>query len=143
MKKKGSQYCQCLYYSANALARIMTRMADEEFASLGMTTSYAFLLLTAGKRPGIQPGEISAEMQLTPSTVTRLIEKMEQRGLMERRSNGKFTEVYLTTEGVAKIPEIKSCWMNLYTRYSAVLGEKDAAQLTSMIYDAVIRLDVQ
>ena len=143
MKKKESQYCQCLYYSANALARIMTRMADEEFASLGMTTSYAFLLMTVDRKPGVQPGEISMDMQLTPSTVTRLIEKMEHKGLLERRTNGKFTEVFLTPDGASKIPEIKSCWMNLYKRYSALLGEKDAAQLTSSIYNAIQKLDIQ
>jgi MarR family transcriptional regulator, organic hydroperoxide resistance regulator len=141
MEKKESQYCQCLYYSANALARIMTKVADEEFASLGITPSYAFLIMTVNSKPGIQPGEISIEMQLTPSTVTRLIEKMEHKGLLERKSNGKFTEVYTTTKGSEIIPGIKTCWMNLFKRYSAVLGEENAVQLTSMIYDAVRKLD--
>ena len=141
MKKKDSQYCQCLYYSANALARIMTRIADEEFASLGITPSYAFLIMSVNNKPGIQPGEISGEMQLTPSTVTRLIEKMEHKGFLERRSNGKFTEVYPTSAGEEMIPRIKSCWMNLYLRYSGILGEESGRRLTSMIYDAVRKLD--
>jgi MarR family transcriptional regulator, organic hydroperoxide resistance regulator len=141
MKKTDSHYCKCLYYSSGALARIMTRIADEEFASLGMTPSYAFLMMSVNGKPGIQPGEISAEMQLTPSTVTRLIEKMEHRRLLERRSHGKFTEVYMTPEGEEAIPRIKNCWMNLYKRYSGVLGEENATQLTSMIYDAVRKLD--
>jgi MarR family transcriptional regulator, organic hydroperoxide resistance regulator len=141
MEKKESQYCQCLYYSANALARIITKIADEEFASLGISPSYAFLIMSVNSKPGIQPGEISIEMQLTPSTVTRLIEKMEHKGLLERKSNGKFTEVYITPKGVEIIPQIKACWMNLYKRYSGVLGEENAVQLTSMIYDAVRKLD--
>jgi DNA-binding MarR family transcriptional regulator len=141
MEKKDSQYCQCLYYSANALARIMTRVADEEFASLGISPSYAFLIMSVNNKPGIQPGEISIEMQLTPSTVTRLIEKMEHKGLLERKSNGKFTEVFTTQKGAEIIPGIKTCWMNLYKRYSSVLGEESAGKLTSMIYDAVRKLD--
>jgi DNA-binding MarR family transcriptional regulator len=119
----------------------MTRIADEEFASLGITPSYAFLIMTVNSKPGIQPGEISIEMQLTPSTVTRLIEKMEHKGLLERRSNGKFTQVFTTAKGDEIIPGIKACWMNLYKRYSNILGEEDAGQLTSMIYDAVRKLD--
>jgi MarR family transcriptional regulator, organic hydroperoxide resistance regulator len=141
MEKTESQYCQCLYYSSNALARIMSRMADEEFASLGMTTSYAFLIMSINNKPGIQPGEISNEMKLTPSTVTRLIEKMEYKGLLERKSNGKFTEVYMTQKGLEIIPQIKTCWMNLYKRYTDVLGEDKSSQLTSMIYEAVRKLD--
>jgi DNA-binding MarR family transcriptional regulator len=141
MEKKNSQYCQCLYYSANALARIMTEVADEEFGSVGITPSYAFLMMTVNSKPGIQPGEISIEMQLKPSTVTRLIEKMEQKGLLKRKPNGRFTEVYTTRKGEEIIPSLKTCWMNLYKRYSGVLGEEDAGQLTSMIYDAVKKLD--
>ena len=53
-----SKYCGCLYYSANALSRIMTKMADEEFASAGLSSSYAFLLMTVNHKPGIQPKEI-------------------------------------------------------------------------------------
>ena len=141
MEKKDSQYCQCLYYSANALARIMTRLADEEFAPIGITSSYAFLLMSVNGKPGIQPGEISTDMHLTPSTVTRLIEKMEYKGLLERRTSGKFTEVYATSKGEALIPQIKSCWMDLYRRYSEIIGEEKGQQLTSMIYDAVRKLD--
>ena len=84
MGTEKSPYCNCLYYSANALSRLMTRMADEEFALAGVSSSYAFLLMTVNGQPGIQPKEISQKMQLTPSTVTRLVEKMEARALLER-----------------------------------------------------------
>ena len=77
MEKTKSKYCGCLYYSVNALSRVMTKIADEEFGVTGLSSSYAFLLMTVNEKPGIQPKEISQHMQLTPSTVTRLVEKME------------------------------------------------------------------
>ena len=73
MGTEKSPYCNCLYYSANALSRLMTRMADEEFALAGVSSSYAFLLMTVNGQPGIQPKEISQKRQLTPSTVTRFL----------------------------------------------------------------------
>lgn len=47
--KEKYKYCNCLYFSSNALARMMTKMADEEFKSSGVSTSYAFLLITVNE----------------------------------------------------------------------------------------------
>lgn len=78
-------------------------------------------------------------MQLTPSTVTRLIEKMELRGFVERKSVGRITEVYPTTKSKQLDPKIKEAWLNLYRRYSKILGE-EANDLTAAVYDAVKKL---
>jgi len=119
----------------------MTRAADEEFSSVGLSPSYAFLIMTVANKPGIQPGEISKTLELTPSTITRLIEKMERKGLLKRKFEGKNTGVYITTKGRLLTGEIKRCWLNLYKRYSVILGEEHGIQLTGMIYQAVRKLD--
>jgi DNA-binding MarR family transcriptional regulator len=141
MGKKDTHYCNCLYYTANALARVMTRLAEEEFAVLGLTPSYAFLIITVHDKPGIQPGEISDELQLTPSTVTRLIEKLESKDLLIRRTLGKFTEVTLTPRGIEMTEVIRTCWENLNKRYTEILGEEDARELSGKIYCALKKLD--
>ncbi|MBK8875932.1 MAG: MarR family transcriptional regulator [Bacteroidetes bacterium] len=87
MKKNPSKYCGCLYYSVNALSRLMTKIADEEFAVTGLSSSYAFLLMTVNNKPGIQPKEIGEQMQLTASTITRLIAKMEQKKIIGTQIN--------------------------------------------------------
>ena len=133
----NSKYCECLYYSANALSRLMTRMADEEFSITGLSASYAFLLMTVNDKPGIRPQEISELMQLTPSTITRLIEKMEQKKLVERKSAGRITEVYPTDKSLELDKKIKDAWRNLYKRYSELIEEEEAKKLTASIYDAV------
>ena len=136
-----SKYCGCLYYSANALSRIMTKMADEEFASAGLSSSYAFLLMTVNHKPGIQPKEISEQMQLTPSTVTRLIEKLEYRGLLKRQQSGRATEVFATEEGDKLAPKVKKAWSSLYQRYTGILGKDFGDQLTASITEASMKLD--
>jgi DNA-binding MarR family transcriptional regulator len=140
MKHEHSKYCNCLYYSANALARVLTKMAEEEFAVTGLAPSYAFLLMTVNGKPGIQPTEISAHMQLTPSTVTRLIEKMEHRRLLERKSAGKFTQVFPTEKSKKLDKKIREAWMSLYQRYSDVLGEVKGRKLTDEVYQAIEKL---
>ncbi len=137
MDKCESKYCGCLYYSSNALARLMTKMADEEFAPLGITSSYAILINSINEKPGIHPKEISQQMQLSPSTVTRLIEKMETRGLVERKSHGRITEVYPTKDGIDLQQKLKLCWTNLHERYTAILGKEESTHLTENIKQAI------
>ena len=78
---------------------------------------------------------------LTPSTVTRLIEKMEYRGLLKRESVGRSTEVYPTDAGLAMQPTLKEIWQTLYKRYSEVLGKETADKLTVDIYSATQKLE--
>lgn len=141
MAKTKSKYCTCLYYSANTLSRIMTKISDEEFSVVGLSSSHAFLLMTVNDKQGIQPKEISEQMQLTASTVTRLIEKMEYRGYLERQSVGRTTEVYSTESGQEMQPKLKQAWQNLYKRYSELLGEENANRLTADIYVASQKLE--
>ena len=141
MQNAKSKYCSCLYHSANALSRIMTKISDEEFAAVGLGSSYAFLLMTVNEKQGIQPKEISEQMQLTASTVTRLIEKLEYRGLLERQSVGRTTEVYSTKAGQKMQPKLKEIWQRLYKRYADVLGKEEADQLTADIYASAQKLE--
>lgn len=140
MALKEDRYRQCLYFSANALSRLLSRMADEEFGSVGLSPSHAFLVLTVNNRPGIQPGEISEELELSPSTITRLVEKMERRGLMKRNSTGRATKVEPTGKGLDLQVEIEEAWDRLKQRYSEVLGDRYTEVLTEMTYTALEKL---
>lgn len=136
MTNCDSKYCACLYYSTNALSRIMTKIANEEFSITGLSSSYAFLLMIVNEKPGIQPTEISKQMQLTPSTVTRLIEKMEYRDFLVRDHLGKTTKVFPKQSSIDLDSKIKQAWQKLHKRYSAILGKEEGANLTSAIYTA-------
>ena len=140
MEKQRSKYCNCLYYSANALSRVMTKMADEEFAVTGLTSSYALLLMAVNDNPGIQPKELSVQMQLTPSTVTRLIEKLENKGLVSRQCQGRCKEVHPTEKSEQLQVTIKAAWKRLFNRYSEILGVEESKALTNKIYEATQEL---
>ncbi len=102
----------------------------------GVAPSYAFLLMTVNSEPGIRPSKIGQRMQLSPSTVTRLIEKLEYRGFLERKINGKYTEVYSTALGSGLDIKLQKAWSNLSKRYSDLLGEEATKKLTTEVYKA-------
>lgn len=134
-------YCRCLFYSANALARNITRLTEEAFARTGLAPSLAFVVMTVGRKPGIQPSEAAKIMMLSPSTLTRLVEKLEGKGLLRREARGKAILVHLTGPGEAILPALQAAWSDTLTRYNAILGEKSARQLTEAAFTAALALE--
>jgi DNA-binding MarR family transcriptional regulator len=141
--KEKTEYCKCLYFSANALARIVTKMAEEEFSVVNLAPSYAFVVMTVNKNPGIQAGELAEIMMLTPSTVSRLVEKLENQQLVKKHIEGRTTMIYPTSKSVEINDAIKAAWYKLFLRFVDVLGEEKAHQLTGNIYQAAVKLDTK
>jgi DNA-binding MarR family transcriptional regulator len=141
MKDKSAKYCGCLYFASNALARNLTRLAEEAYAPTGLAPSHAMLLMAVIDQPGVNPTELAETMLLKPSTVTRFVEKLEEKGLVVRQANGKYTEVYPTEAGTAMNMKIKAAWMDLYRNYTGLLGETSGAQLATLSYQAAKTLD--
>ncbi len=139
MNDKAS-YCNCLYYASNALARIVTKMAEEEFSAVDLAPSYAFVVMTVNKNPGIHAGELAEIMMLTPSTVTRLADKLESRGLVKKHSEGRITMIYPTPASVELNEAIKAAWYKLYLRVAGILGEENARMLTGSVFQSAIKL---
>lgn len=135
-EKTATRYSACLLFSANALSRAITAIGDEEFGRFGMCYSHAYLLCEVVGKPGISPSQLSETLYLTPSTITRLVEKLEQKHLVRRESEGKKTLIYPTAEGEALHPTIAEAWARVGARYSQVIGESTICQLTQQVFNA-------
>jgi len=129
MKASDSKYCKCIYFSSNALARKIEKLAQDSWKEVGLSPSHAYLLMLAIEQPGLQPTDLVNQLQLTPSTITRLIEKLEEKKLVVRTTEGKLTNVYPTPKGKQLQPELNKCRDNFYKSYSTILGKEDSARL--------------
>ncbi|MEO7983444.1 MAG: MarR family transcriptional regulator [Bacteroidota bacterium] len=129
MKTSESKYCHCLYFTANALARKIEKLAQESWSKVDLSPSHAYLLMMAIEEPGVQPSTLVEHLQLQPSTITRLIEKLESRKLVVRTTEGKMTNVYPTPKGKELMPRLKECLHEFYTNYAGVLGREESAKL--------------
>jgi DNA-binding MarR family transcriptional regulator len=130
----------CLYFTANSLARVITRMAEEAFRKTGLSPSHAFLVMLVNDHPGIAQKELADNLQLAPSTVTRFIDSLEYKGYLTRRTEGKASRVYPTDEGKNLQSTIDEAWTNLHMRYAKVLGLREGDALTAMIDAAYDKL---
>ncbi len=118
-------------------------MADDAFRKVGLAPSYAFLLMAVNERPGIQPSELSEILGLTPSTITRLVEKMEYRGYLSRSSEGRATYIEPTESCRDMDEDIHEAWRELRNSYTEILGERYTTVLTEMSSKAINQLSRQ
>ncbi|MFE1245253.1 MarR family winged helix-turn-helix transcriptional regulator [Fictibacillus sp. NPDC058756] len=126
----------CLYFTVNKLSRAITRMAEDSFKKTGLSPTHAFLLMLVNNKPGISQSELAEELHMMPSTITRFIDKLVMKGLIERKAEGKRSFIFPTETGENTQVEIKEAWKDLYRNYSAVLGEDAGKKLTVLIREA-------
>ena len=143
MTKSKSILHDCLYFTANSLARVITRMAEEEFRLTGLSPSHAFLMMLVNDNPGIGQKELCEQLHLAPSTVTRFIDTLTYKGFLTRQTDGKATRVFATKDGAKLRKPIEDAWKNLHQRYARVLGLNEGDRLTEMIDDASSKLSEQ
>ncbi len=129
MRTSESKYCKCLYFTANALARKTEKLAQQSWKRVGLAPSHAYLLMLVLERPGEQPGVLAAELQLSPSTITRLIEKLEEKKLLVRTTDGKMANVYPTPRAKELLPDLYRCRDEFYGSYCDILGRAESARL--------------
>lgn len=141
MKQCESKYCHCAYFSAAALSRKITRLAEKCWKPSGLSPSLGYVLLSVIEEPGIQPGLLSAQQQLAPSTITRLLEKLEAQKLLVRTESGKATNVYPTPKGKQLHVQLTDCRKAFHTAFTAILGEEGNRQLVSELNKAADLLE--
>ncbi|MFD0693265.1 MarR family winged helix-turn-helix transcriptional regulator [Paenibacillus sp. GCM10027628] len=131
----------CLFFTANRLSRAITKIAEEEFAATGLTPMYGYLIRLVNGTPGISQKELSEKLCITPSTLTRFVDKLEGKQLVERKVQGKTVLVYPTDKGKVLEDTIRQASKNLRQRYEEILGMQASEQLSTDIIRSSAQLE--
>jgi len=76
-----------LLFLLHDLARQLRTEADRRFASLCLTRAQWVTLFWLQRRPGLSQKELAELLEVEPISAGRLIDRLEARGLVERRQD--------------------------------------------------------
>lgn len=119
----------CLFFTTNRLSRAITKMAEEEFAMTGLTPMYGYLIRLVIGNPGIPHKELAEKLYISPSTLTRFVDKLVSKQLVERQVQGKNVFLYPTEKGRELEHTIRAASKNFYNRYQRILGVEPSVQI--------------
>ena len=114
-----------LYFCAGALARTVEKLAIECWKPTHLSPSLGHILHYMMNYASVTgPTVIARNLLLSPSTVTRLLEKLEKKGLVHRFVYDRVRMVQLTHEAWELEPLITECEFTFRKRCLALLGEE-------------------
>lgn len=101
---KTMKYKTIDYFLKNTWQAI-ARMYNEEAANYGATMAIGYALLNIDKENGIASTALAPLMGMEPTSLTRTLKSMEEKGLIERKKNPdnrRNVTIYLTPLGLEK-----------------------------------------
>jgi DNA-binding MarR family transcriptional regulator len=69
------------------VGRLMRTTFDHRARTRGMTRAQWHILARVERQPGLSQSELAAICEVEPITVARLVDRLEKRGLLERRAD--------------------------------------------------------
>jgi len=98
------------------LARLVRTEADKRARAYGMTRAQWTILLSLERQPGLLQKELAELLEVEPITVARLVDRLEARGMVERRAD----------------PTDRRCWRLHLTDTSRPLMNEIGTQLEDL-----------
>lgn len=83
----------------NRIAQKIDRAAAAEFAAMGLSMAQFDVIAQLGRGEGITQQELANRLLVTKGNISQLVGKMERRGLIARRQEGRSNALHLTSEG--------------------------------------------
>ncbi|MGJ4993160.1 MarR family winged helix-turn-helix transcriptional regulator [Bradyrhizobium sp. HKCCYLS3077] len=74
-------------FTLGELQRLVRAYADKEAARFGMTRAQWAVLAKVERNEGMKQSELAEQLEMQPITLTRLIDKLADAGLIERRGD--------------------------------------------------------
>lgn len=98
------------------VCRLHYTRAQELFSSIGLHRGQPFLLNVLWAEEGLAHSELAARMHVTPATITKMLQRMEESGFVIRKHDDedhRVSRVYLTEHGRVVRQRVADVWQTL------------------------------
>lgn len=122
----------CLYFSLTKLSRVFHKLGEETFFQTGLSPSHALVLYLVNEHQKIAQKDVGALLHLTPSTMTRFVEKLEQKGYVTKITEGKNVFLVFTPKGQEKQDSIQKALKEVKNSYHDMLSDDETRTLLAL-----------
>jgi len=88
------QFHRDILFLLHDVARLLHVDADKRARAHGMTRAQWGILIWLERQPGISQKELAELLEVEPITVARLIDRLESRGMVERRPDARDRRIW-------------------------------------------------
>lgn len=127
----------------HALARAHRGHLAALLAPHGLHPGQDLLLLAVWDHPGIGQAALAEHLGVEPPTVTRMVQRLERAGMVERRANpldGRAHLVHPTPRSRLLESMVRRAWDSLDELLVSALGDVEARKLQKLAAVAVVAL---
>lgn len=124
-----------LGHALHTLARAHRGRLAALLAPHGLHAGQDLLLLALWESPGLRQSALAERLGVEPPTVTRMLQRLERSGLIERRRDphdGRAIRVHPTPRSRLLESTVRRAWSELDQALVAALGEDDADRLRDL-----------
>src|SRR5215468_4964754 len=114
------------------VARMMRTRADQRARTRGMTRAQWVILARLERQPGISQNEMAAVVEVEPITIARLVDRLEARGLVERKADPRDRRVWRVHLTPAAAPILREI-----SKYRAELHDLITAGMSPSLQKAL------
>ncbi len=121
-----------LMFLLHDVARLMRVDADKRARAHGMTRAQWGILIWLERQPGLSQKELSEILEVEPITVARLIDRLEHRGMVERRPDPKDRRIWRLHLRPAAYPVLREIDRQREEMRASVTDGLDEATIETM-----------
>ncbi len=116
-----------LLFLLHDLARHLRQDADRRAATHGMTRAQWVILFHVDRNPGLSQKELAEILEVEPITVARLIDRLEARAMVERRtdkSDRRLWRLHLLPAAMPVLDQLRNERAAMFAMVAAGLDER-------------------
>ncbi len=121
-----------LLFLLHDLGRLLRVDADKRARAHGMTRAQWGILLWLERQPGLSQKELSELLEVEPISVARLVDRLEARGMVERRPDPKDRRIWRLHLCPSAYPELREIHRQRTAMARRLTAGIDSATLDAM-----------
>jgi MarR family transcriptional regulator, transcriptional regulator for hemolysin len=125
-----------LGFLVSDVARLWRKRFEQRAASLGFTRSQWQVMVRLAKNEGIHQAALAEILEVEPISLVRILDKLEARGLIERRQHPRDRRVwllYLTPEAHPSLSLLRDISEAARSEVLAGITEEDQERLSDIL----------